>query len=392
MKALDLHKKTNKLMYLTILCMLYALIVVEWNYYEERSLYGMLILTIGYLLGTISCFKHLPKKLPAIIIIAIIYGFFLTISILCSNIEINFFQDLIRNSTWIIMFCMSYIWGIKNYNFNIVVNTICYFVLPLMYLIYLFILTKTFFIGLEFGFRDAIIPVAVLSPIPLLSPNNKIRNTHVGIIVFLTLLSAKRSVILGVILGLIVYFSKFYRDSRYKKKIVLWFILIGTGLSGLFMWGNLKLDIFNIAFSRFEDMLDGNSSGRDNLAEVILGKYSESDIFTQLLGHGSHTTIAIVDKLTHNDFLQVLYDYGLIPLIFFLIMYVILIFKGYILYFNFDYLKKRSAIYCYTLVSFIFFGMFNCYISNPQTFTLSMVIFGYLIGQFQYLKNKHYNL
>ena len=174
MKGRDLDKRTNILMYLAILCMLYALIVVEWNYYEERSLYGILILTIGYLLGTISCIKHLPKKLPAIVIISIIYGFFLTASIFYSNIEINFFQDLIRNSTWIIMFCMSYIWGIKNYNFNIVVNTVCYFVLPLIYLIYLFILTKTFFIGLEFGFRDAIIPIAVLSPIPLFCSNNKI--------------------------------------------------------------------------------------------------------------------------------------------------------------------------------------------------------------------------
>lgn len=382
-----IHQRSNSAMIVALICMLYALIVVEWNYYEEKSLYGLFILSIGFVLGLFSGFNKSSKSQPPIYKTVIIYGLLLIVSIIFSPVDINPIQDIIRNTTWVVMFCMCYKWGYKNYDFSSAIRIINYIVLPILYIIYLYILVKTFFVGVDHGFRDAIIPIAVLTPFVLLNKKSRIRNIQIVIISFLTLLSAKRSIILGVVMGLLVYFFMTYKDSRNKLKILILLSVVFLVVICLYTFGYLNLEIFDIAIYRFDEMLNGDSNGRDAIAEIVLKDYNNSDFLLQLFGHGSHTTVNIVGKLAHNDFLQVLYDYGLIPLIFFVIIYIQLIIIGLKAFFTYTFARKDCAVYCYTLISFIFFGMFNCYISSPQTFTLSMVIFGYLIGQFQFNKN-----
>ncbi len=383
--------KRKPLFLVSLICIIYALIVVEWNYLEEGNYWGLAVLAVGYILGIIACVTCSLKRWSAVICIVILYLLVITVSIIFSNSQENILEDFIKNTSWCIMFIMAYQWGIYNINFRPVINIITYIVLPLLYVMYLDILSHTFFLGAEYGFRDAIIPIAVLSPFPLFLRNKKVRNAHLIIIIFLCLLSAKRSVILGVVLGVIVFLLKNYRSSNNKIKWIFTLLII-TLISYISLsFFEADTGVFNIAFGRFQEMFDGDSSGRDSIATHVLNAYKISDGISQAFGHGSHSTVSFIGKLTHNDFLQVLYDYGFIALIVFVCLYIKLLIVGYKSFNNRHYPVIETSTYCYTIVLFVFLGMFNCFISSPQTFTLIIFVCGYIMGQYKYLNISYRN-
>lgn len=390
---MKIQKSTNNdfLMVASFVCIIYALFVLEWDYLDDtKNHHSTEILSVGYFLGIISCITHAIRPNSYIIRLSFVYLFIILISIAISppiDDTIVLF-DMIKNSTWIVALYMAYIWGVKNYNFKIALIFVNYIALPLLYIVYYLILTKTFFSGEYYGFRDAIFAIAVLTPFPLFCENNKVRNMHIIIFLLLIILSAKRSVIIGVVLGLMIFFSKVFKDSRHKSRILILLTIAIFAVIIFVSFSNINFDIFSLVISRFDAMEDGNTNGRDSIMDVVLASFYNSDVLTQLLGHGSQSTILVVGKLAHNDFLQVLYDYGIISLFLIVAIYILLIREGYRAYFKYSFAQKDASIFCFNLVLFICLGMLNCYISSPRTFTVTMFIFGYLIGQFRYKKRR----
>ena len=121
---------------------------------------------------------------------------------------------------------------------------------------------------------------------------------------------------------------------------------------------------------RIELTLEGSSSGRDYIYAKIWGAWEGSNILFQTIGHGPISTLSAAPNYAHNDWLELLYDFGFIGL---------LLYIG-ISMFIFRYWKKEKMSMQYKL------GVLLCllYIILRSSFSMciyeldSLLAFGYI--------------
>ena len=79
----------------------------------------------------------------------------------------------------------------------------------------------------------------------------------------------------------------------------------------------MKLDIVE----RLNEMLNGDTNGRSAIWENVLEAFNASTLSEKLIGHGYHAfrfykysgyMYILNGNLAHNDYLNTLYDYGII--------------------------------------------------------------------------------
>lgn len=68
--------------------------------------------------------------------------------------------------------------------------------------------------------------------------------------------------------------------------------------------------------SRFQDTLEGNTSGRDIIFSTLLNSYAyDSTLIEQIFGRGAYGTLKISHNVAHNDWLELLVDLGILGVI-----------------------------------------------------------------------------
>lgn len=136
------------------------------------------------------------------------------------------------------------------------------------------------------------------------------------------LASGKRGAILLCSLNTIYYIIETYgRDINNRlalSKMLL--ALIIAVFVGYFVYDYIINDPFLSA--RLEKTLDGDSSGRDRIYGAVLDVCLTSNIVHLLFGHGSLSTINLVGGYAHNDWLQMLCDYGLFYVLLYVVFYL----------------------------------------------------------------------
>lgn len=143
------------------------------------------------------------------------------------------------------------------------------------------------------------------------------------------LLSQKRAAFIGLV-GLIVilYFIGSLRGKNIQsaiiKNVVLVLLIIAGYYLMIYMDSNSNLRLF----ARLEGLEEDGGSGRDVRWQYILLELSERSSFMQLLfGHGFDKVRQLIGY-AHNDFLEVLYNYGIIALLLYCAYYVVQIFNA----------------------------------------------------------------
>lgn len=137
------------------------------------------------------------------------------------------------------------------------------------------------------------------------------------------LMTSKRSCILVLAVGIIGYFlvkakvqgknirAIINRMAKYVIAILVIFIAM------YFVTKLMKLDIVE----RLNEMLNGDTNGRSAIWENVLGAFNASTLGEKLIGHGYHAfrfykysgyMYILNGNLAHNDYLNTLYDYGII--------------------------------------------------------------------------------
>lgn len=143
----------------------------------------------------------------------------------------------------------------------------------------------------------------------------------VGIIVAI---SAKRSILIAYFVNLLLFIFK-YSFLNKNKGTNIKSISIFIGLIVAIYWFVANnSETINHIVSRFHAIEDDEGSGRTELYDVILNSFSNSSFISQMFGHGYRSVISILDGVpAHNDFLEILYDFGIVPLT----VYVIILLK-----------------------------------------------------------------
>ena len=201
----------------------------------------------------------------------------------------------------------------------------------------------------EFSSQSNMIYFLILPvPIILLNCSSKWRFSILLLTSFFALLSMKRSMILAIFLFWAILGFK-YLFSNGKKSLAIAMSVIFIGLA----YGVVKV---------VDDITDGGLSsrtvdyekeditnGRENIYEITWLMIANSTPAQYVLGHGHNAVLrdSPLEISAHNEYLEIIYDYGLIALIVYLGLWIYVI-KQFIFHYrnNTDYFVPYALSIC----------------------------------------------
>lgn len=208
------------------------------------------------------------------------------------------------------------------------------------------------------------------------------------VIVYICIVSSKRTGLLCVaaMFPLLLYKFGSFRRKLPRFLFVLLVSLVAFYGAYRYYRYNLSSDSqLSYSIERLENMDDESNEARLSMYTRTLSFIKQSDLISILFGHGCMSTSQLYGHPTHNDYLEILYDYGLFPLLFILgfIVSVVLRIKNSI--------KKHlpaSLVVLSALLIYLLTTMGNCMFTNcPIIFSL-MFTLGFSISN---LKNSYVN-
>lgn len=193
-----------------------------------------------------------------------------------------------------------------------------------------------------------------LMPLPcvLLSKNNIIKISGVSLAAIVCMLSGKRTAIIAVAF---VIFLMIYQNIKTNKKIII--LLFLASMVAFHYYGDSLLERLDYVTVRFQGIQDDGGSGRTDLYSNFW-KDDINDLFSfpeAFIGEGfrgfsrKHNGIETV----HNDYLEMLYSYGILGFIYMIYLLLYFIKKIKLM----KYMPDIRNAYCCFLFLFIMYSM-----------------------------------
>lgn len=216
-----------------------------------------------------------------------------------------------------------------------------------------------------------------------------LRNLLLLIVLLSIVLSVKRSAVLASALIVLVYLLFYSRFSvnRHKRllRLVIPLLLIG---SVFYFTDRYMSDTGDFIVERMHNIQEDKGSGRLRIYEQVLDHLSMNRADEWLFGHGHYTVIQHIPmhKSAHNDFLEVLFDYGLIGLAIYLCLHLLLISQLWRLY------KNSSQYFVSYLASYIIFFIMSM-VSHLIIYPTYFIYLGTYWGAMEALiaSDRHYD-
>ena len=214
-----------------------------------------------------------------------------------------------------------------------------------------------------------------------------IRNRMISLILFCVCLffliqGAKRGNIVAAVIPSALYVWMLFKENR---KSFFRTLLLIVAIICIAIWVKDIILADDYLLQRYEDTLEGNSSDRDMIYQTMWNMWYESDnILTIIFGYGFAGTVTFspMHKMAHNDWLEILVDYGLVGIICYLWIFISF-FKRMI--------KMELSIYHYVLLSILFVWFSKTLFSmgfTEESLALMAIPFGYII-KYKYIKNEN---
>lgn len=201
--------------------------------------------------------------------------------------------------------------------------------------------------------------------------------------VFLTVvLSAKRTGFIAFLGALLIYFLNALggKNTTASKRVGYLITFSIVLLSGYFAFARF-IEINNISIlDRLSRLSEDGGSGRDVIWEYSWDLVKKSDLWSLILGHGFNTVYhtSILEVSAHTDFIEVVYDYGIIGSL----LYVFFYWK---LYRYFLYVKENfpeyAAPFAVSLFLTLVLSAFAHLIIYPTHFLFACLFWGLIIGE-----------
>lgn len=229
-----------------------------------------------------------------------------------------------------------------------------------------------------------------LMPFAVLLNNKKLRVILLLVILATILLSSKRAGLIAFFLSAIVYIVSEMKNSKKHHSIFAIVFMIATGLlvlAGFMLYFIEENDL--IILDRLSRLSEDGGSGRSDIYSLTWNMILNSDLIEIIFGHGFNTVHndSILKLSAHTDTLEVLYDYGIVGSIIYLI----------IIYSIFSYSKKVKKIipaiypaYMTSLVLFLVISIFSHLVIYPTYFLFICAFWGIAIGQCEKTRRLQY--
>ena len=206
---------------------------------------------------------------------------------------------------------------------------------------------------------------------------------------FLVLFGAKRGAIVCFAVESFLFYHYFAKalPSKYKK-ITIAFLVVGFAYLFTYLYEAIQEDYF--LMRRWEQTVEGNSSGRDQIYSSIWNYSIDSNLFNLLFGHGFMISPEIPGNLeknyAHQDWLELFVGMGVMGVI----LYCCLIYSVFIYYHRnkkFLSVPEHFAYLCIIAI-WIIKPFFSMLYYDPATFALTSTL-GVLHGR---IYNKRFEI
>lgn len=260
-------------------------------------------------------------------------------------------------------------------------STCINFCFILMYcLVVYYYFTTSSIIYSTFDVHLNIVYVPLLTFLLVLFTNNKYIKISIYVITLLLLLqSGKRAGLLALLFPII--FHLYYQKTISKKKILITLFFVAMCFIAFSQYYVPEILQENRTLARFSD--NGNSdisSGRIEIYIKTIQMYLNSSPLKMLIGHGfGAVEVDSPLKLSaHNDFLEILYDYGFIGFLMYVTVHLTLIkllLKSY----------KRNIdgciIFSFVYICFMILSLISQVYNYPYFYLITLAI-GYYESKF----------
>lgn len=210
----------------------------------------------------------------------------------------------------------------------------------------------------------------------LIEENSVLKTSLIFFIGIIILCTTKRTGLLCIILGLLTYYllDIFFKNKPIKGFIKIILLIICLALVGTWAINHFNLDILD----RFSELQSDGGSGRNEIWQQVYLAFQASNFEFKLLGHGFQAisyNLNIQGRgiMAHNDYLEYLYDYGIIGVCL-VACFLIAILKRFFLL-----IKKRSSLtpaFAYVIVCFTLLSTFSYLMDESRLINLFALFLG----------------
>ena len=204
----------------------------------------------------------------------------------------------------------------------------------------------------------------------LFSKNRFIKYLSIAIVGAIIISSLKRGGLIAFILGLVAYLFVKNVLLEHKLNRLIWFITIIFFLFILLIYIDNAMG--NIISTRLMNISEDGGSGRDGVWATTWEMICRSDAEQLVFGHGYSTVVtdSPLRLSAHNDFLEILYDWGIAMFIPYVILHYLLIKQV------FQLIKSRNTIapiMSFVYVIFIILSLISIIILYPFMALISLI-------------------
>ena len=154
--------------------------------------------------------------------------------------------------------------------------------------------------------------------------NTLVRNLFVGLFAALALISAKRTGIAAIGLAYVTHALILVCAKKHKKLLSILALIGFVSLLAIWLRFTDRLPV-DVVFERFSTIHEDQGSGRIAIMTAVLNRQKDAGLIDWLVGHGYIGTIRDLGETGHNDFIEVLYNFGLAGLLIYSAIHFILL-------------------------------------------------------------------
>lgn len=243
--------------------------------------------------------------------------------------------------------------------------------------------------GLDMGAIADVYYIVGLLPLMFVYTPSKLRMIPFFIACVAVMMTGKRTGFLALGVILIVYFlmggGEDSKNSLAKRLIAFAVILLVTYFLIAKLTGSYNLRMFD-RLAKLEE--DGGSGRADRWAFILKAWTDEQSVLPLLFGHGHGSVVKLVGGHAHNEFLEMLYDYGIFVLFIYIAVFVSYFREVRLMYkAKFPYAKEFMV----SFIVSIFLAMFSFYAIDCTHITCCSVCIGLLLAEWYKFKHNIIN-
>ena len=241
--------------------------------------------------------------------------------------------------------------------------------LLLLSVLFFLLLLVNYFAGVQikdtYAYIESYFLITIL-PLAYLLESRKISNSILFLAVVASVLSGKRTGAIACMIVLVIYVISNHKSIQ--ARILAFLKLLALVVCGYFVLSTLLGTRFDLLVDRLMALSDDGGSGRDQVFALVLNDFYKSGFFQTVFGHGYNSVINSPSSLgysAHNEFLETLYDYGLIGILLYISIFIVL-------WRNFRKLKDKKIKTAYMMSILIFF--INSMFSHQILYTTNIIM------------------